>query len=67
MLPLCGQLVPEPMFTDAQFLDWVRVTQSIVPMSVGDDRRGRKKAKATVEPPPAEPDETEELTEILPW
>lgn len=67
LLPLCGKQVPEPMLTDMQFMDWVRLTQRTMPLYLGN--RGRK-AKVPVEPswetPAEESTELEELTDLVP-
>ena len=55
MLPLAGQEVPEPLLTNSQFVDWVRVTQRLMPLSF--DSRGRRKKVAEE---PAEVDSTED-------
>jgi len=61
MLPLAGQEVPEPLLTNSQFVDWIRVTQRLMPLSF--DSRGRK--KATEEP--AEVDSTEDEDDPETW
>ena len=48
LLPLAGEDVPEDRLTDVQFLDWVRVTCCLSPMSVGEDCRGRNKGGRTL-------------------